>query len=198
MTASAFGGLLAYGIFHINNGKLYPWAYLYLVEGSLTLLVAAVAFFVLPRNLQTTYFLTQAEKEAGTALQLMDSVSEVTTVFSWAEALSEFRTWHVYVRMIIAFTFGVLLNSNANFLAIMTQRLGYDVVKTNLVCLCFSILSTVGHPLIWDIVHCRPSGYVSYNSPPYQLFIGLFSRERIPHGWSPHFERCRLHHPHDC
>ncbi len=66
-------------------------------------------------------------------LQLMDSVNEVTTVFSWNEALSEFRTWHVYVRAVIAFTFGVLLNSNANFLPIITQRLGYDTVKTNLV-----------------------------------------------------------------
>jgi MFS family permease len=136
ITASAFGGLLAYGVFHIPDGRnLFTWSYLFLLEGSLTLITAIVAAFVLPKDLQTAYFLSEEEKTAGATLQLLDSVQQTSSEFKWSEALSEFRTLHFPVRAAIGFTFGVLLNSNANFLAIMTQRLGYSVVKTNLVCI---------------------------------------------------------------
>jgi MFS family permease len=134
ITASAFGGLLAYGVFHLPDGRnLFTWSYLFLLEGSLTLITAIVAAFVLPKDIETAYFLSEEEKRAGTTLQLMDSVKETHSGFNWGEALSEFRTLQFPVRAAIGFSFGVLLNSNANFLAIMTQRLGYSVVKTNLV-----------------------------------------------------------------
>lgn len=134
VTASAFGGLLAFGVFHIPSGHgLFTWSYLFLLEGSITLATAVVAFLVLPRSIQSAYFLTEDEKHAGSKSQLLDSVQNITPKLNWAEALSEFRSWHFPVRVVIGFTFGTLLNSNANFLAILTVRLGYSVVKTNLV-----------------------------------------------------------------
>ena len=134
ITASAFGGLLAYGVFQLPGGKtLYTWSYLFLLEGGITLVTAVIAFFVLPRSIQTAYFLTEEEKQAGTMHQLMDSMNNTTAKINWAEALSEFKSWHFPLRAVIGFSYGVLLNSNANFLAIMTKRLGFGVVKTNLV-----------------------------------------------------------------
>lgn len=134
VTASAFGGLLAFGVFHLPNGSyLYSWSYLYLLEGGLTLLTAVVACLVLPRDIQSAYFLSEDEKKAGSLNQMLDARSEAPGKINWKHALAEFRSWHFPIRVIIGFTFGTLLNSNANFLAIMTGRLGYSVVKTNLV-----------------------------------------------------------------
>lgn len=74
ITASPFGGLLAYGVFHISGNKtLFTWSYLFFLEGGITLIAAVVTFFVLPRNIETAYFLIEEEKEAGTLSQLMDS-----------------------------------------------------------------------------------------------------------------------------
>ena len=62
-----------------------------------------------------------------------DSVSTLESKFNWMEALSEFTTPHGYIRLCIAFVAGTVLTSNANFLAMIVARLGYSVVKTNLV-----------------------------------------------------------------
>jgi hypothetical protein len=132
--ASAFGGLLAYGMFHITpSGGLFVWSYLFILEGCLTCLVAIASYFILPADIARAYFLTQEEKDMATLRMTLDSMEQVSDKFVWSEALSEFRTIHLYARMAIALTVGILPHASANFLAIMTQRLGYNVTKTNLV-----------------------------------------------------------------
>ncbi|KIM99928.1 hypothetical protein OIDMADRAFT_125871 [Oidiodendron maius Zn] len=131
--ASAFGGLLAFGIFHVaSTAFLFTWSYLFIIEGVATVVIAVVLFFVLPKGIRTTCFLNEEEKGVAEARMLSDSVDTLNVEFVWSEAVREFKTWHVYYRACISITFGVLLASNANFLAIITQRLGYSVVKTNL------------------------------------------------------------------
>lgn len=134
VAASAFGGLLAYGMFHITSGSLFDWSYLFILEGCLTVLVAFIGFVVLPKAPRTAYFLSQQEKDAAEKRILLDSVEYLENRFNWSEALSEFKGPHIYIRMVFMFNAGVLVSSNGNFLAIIVHRLGYSVVKTNLVC----------------------------------------------------------------
>ncbi len=192
ITASAFGGLLAYGVFHIpDSPTLFTWSYLFLLEGAITLATSIVAVLVLPRNLQTASFLTEEERKAGTTLQLMDwtlQSQQLGREFNWGETLSEFRNWHFPIRAAIGFTYGVLLNSNANFLAIMTQRLGYSVVKTNLVSQGTSAVPASCLPwrLTWTcIVYCGSCSHFRLYSPLDQFLIGSLSRTRISHGRCP-------------
>lgn len=131
--ASAFGGLLAFGIFHIKNAALPSWAYLFILEGCLTCLVAIVSYFILPRDISSAWFLTAEEKDVAEWRVSLGAMETRNHKFNWYEASSEFRTIHFYARAAIAVTAGILANSNANFLAIMTVRLGYSVTKTNLV-----------------------------------------------------------------
>jgi hypothetical protein len=131
--ASAFGGLLAYGVFQIKGGALHVWAYLFILEGCLTCFIAIAAYFILPGNISDAYFLTADEKEVATARMQMDAMQSQAPKWNWSEALSEFRTIHAYARILIAVACGLLPQSSANFLAIMTVRLGYSVAKTNLV-----------------------------------------------------------------
>lgn len=131
--ASAFGGLLAYGTFQINDNRLRGWSYLFIIEGSLTVFFAIVMCLYIPRRLTSARFLTPEEKAAGIARQLSDSVDEVDGKFSWNQALIEMKSWHTYVRILISFSISVPLASNNNFLAPMVARLGYGTAKTNLV-----------------------------------------------------------------
>ncbi len=133
VAASAFGGLLAFGVFHIKSSKTYSWAYLFILEGCLTVLVAIVAVFVLPESPRKARFLTEQEKDAAEQRILADSVESLENKFVWSEALYEFKSPHIYVRMVMQCTAGILVSSNGNFLAIITASLGYSVVKTNLV-----------------------------------------------------------------
>jgi hypothetical protein len=127
----------------MNNTGHYQWFYLFIIEGSLTILFALITLLVIPKDIQSCYFLTDAEKEVAEARILQDSVQSLSNNFSWKEALSEFRTVHPYIRVIIAITYSTLLTSNNNFLAIIVGRLGFSTVKTNLVGALLS-LSIVG------------------------------------------------------
>lgn len=130
---SAFGGLLAFGVFHIKNAALFPWSYLFILEGCLTCLAGIVAFFVLPSTIQGAWFLNEAEKNALLLKNGNDSKQTTETKINWKEATMELRGIHFYIRALIGISFGVILATNSNFLAIIVQRLGYSTVKTNLV-----------------------------------------------------------------
>lgn len=107
-------------------------AYLFLLEGSLTILAAIMAAIVLPKDLQRAYFLSQAQRDLGIARQLADSVDEANAPFKWSDAICEFKYWHSYPQIAIIFSFGVLIGTSSNFLSIIVQGMGYSTVKTNL------------------------------------------------------------------
>ncbi|KAI9877393.1 MAG: hypothetical protein M1830_004043, partial [Pleopsidium flavum] len=54
--AGAFGGLIAYGCFHIN-GSLWGWQYLFIIEGTCTIGIALVTPFWLARDPGRAWFL---------------------------------------------------------------------------------------------------------------------------------------------
>lgn len=132
--SSAFGGLLAYGMFQVTPSSGYfRWSYLFFLEGGMTVFWSIISFFVLPVDTQSAWFLNPAEKEVAVLRLEHDSVQSLSTEFSWRESLSEFTTPHGYIRVVLSFVMGVILTSNANFLAMVVRRLGHGVVKTQLV-----------------------------------------------------------------
>lgn len=121
-------------MFHITPSRhLFVWSYLFILEGCLTCLWAIIAYFILPKDIAHAYFLDATEKKVAETRMQLESMENRNDHFVWSEALTEFKTIHGYARMLIAFSVGILPNSSANFLAILTVRLGYSVTKTNLV-----------------------------------------------------------------
>ncbi|KAK2594290.1 hypothetical protein QQS21_007996 [Conoideocrella luteorostrata] len=90
VASSAFGGLLAYGMFHIRGGPYPSWAYLFFLEGGLTMLWAIVLFSLLPSGTDTAWFLNKKEKDVARLRLIQDSVTNLQTPFRWKEALGEF------------------------------------------------------------------------------------------------------------
>ncbi|KAI9729404.1 MAG: hypothetical protein M1834_006928 [Cirrosporium novae-zelandiae] len=141
--ASAFTGLIAYGVFQID-GALQGWQYLFLVEGSLTVAAGIVALFVLPKSSATAYFLTEEEKKLAYHRMAFDSSTVVDAKFSFRQAIKVFRQdklWPFY--MMIGFGVGVPLFSVSNFLPQIVERLGYNTVKTNLYTVAPTIVGSV-------------------------------------------------------
>jgi len=143
VAASAFGGLLAYAVFHIHNAPLYDWAYLFILEGCITCLLAIACFFILPKDIRSAWFLNAPEKDLAESRMLFHSRENLKHEFKWAQALQEFKNIHFYSRALIALSFGILAQVNANFLAIITVRLGYSTVKTNLYTVAPACVSAV-------------------------------------------------------
>ncbi|KAG0647793.1 putative transporter [Hyphodiscus hymeniophilus] len=130
--ANAFSGLLAVGVFRITNTSLYPWRYLFLIEGSLTLLFALFAFFYLPGSAATAKFLNESEKKLAYHRIQVDSSSTVDEKFNLKDSLKIFNQPTTYAFLAIEICLGVPLQSVSLFLPQIVARLGYDTIKTNL------------------------------------------------------------------
>lgn len=130
--ASAFGGLLSYGVFQIKTGGLADWRYLFIIEGSCSMLFAIFAFWYLPRDAQSAKFLTPQEKQLAYYRIQVDSSSVVGEEFNLKSALSIFKQPTSWIILGIEICLGVPLQSVSLFLPVIVKSLGYSTVKTNL------------------------------------------------------------------
>lgn len=130
--ASAFSGLLAFGVFHIKTGSLADWRYLFIIEGCATVLFAAFAFWYLPRSASEARFLTPEEKELAYWRMQKDSSSIVNEEFKFKDSFAIFKHPTSWIILGIEICLGVPLQSVQLFLPQIIGRLGYSTVKTNL------------------------------------------------------------------
>ncbi|KAJ5760144.1 hypothetical protein N7520_007300 [Penicillium odoratum] len=130
--ASAFSGLISFGVFQINDSAVKGWQWLFIIEGSLTLLSGVLGFFLLPDTPQKAWFLDHRERAAATARMLRDSSSEVSTTFDWKACRQTWNNWQFPVWCVIAFTYPVAYATAMNFFPLIVERLGFSTVKTNL------------------------------------------------------------------
>ena len=89
--ASAFGGLLAFGTFQIHTGSLDNWRYLFVIEGSCTVIFAVFAFWYLPFSAAKAKFLNDEEKKLAFYRMQMDSSAVVDEKFNLRESMVIFK-----------------------------------------------------------------------------------------------------------
>ncbi|KAK4931866.1 hypothetical protein LTR66_016010 [Elasticomyces elasticus] len=130
--ASAFGGLLAFGVFQIKTGRLEDWRYLFLIEGCSTVFVSAFAFWYLPKSAAEANFLTADEKRLAFYRMQVDSSSKVQEKFVFRDAIKILKHPTSWMILAIEMCLGVPLQSVSLFLPQIVSRLGYSTVKTNL------------------------------------------------------------------
>lgn len=130
--ANAFSGLLSWAVFRIDNTSLASWRYLFIIEGSITILFAGFAYWYLPYNATTAKFLTEEEKRVAFLRLQMDSSSIVNEKFVFKDAVKIFKHPTSWVILCIEICLGVPLQSVSLFLPVIVKRLGYSAVKTNL------------------------------------------------------------------
>ncbi|KAL9587374.1 MAG: hypothetical protein Q9212_000301 [Teloschistes hypoglaucus] len=130
--ASAFSGLLAFGVFQIHSGSIADWRYLFVIEGSCTILFSFFAYWYLPQSASVAHFLSPEEKQLAYYRMQVDSSSVVNEEFNFRESFKIFKQPTSYVILAIEICLGVPLQSVQLFLPQIVARLGYDKVKTNL------------------------------------------------------------------
>ncbi|KAK8221875.1 hypothetical protein M8818_000040 [Zalaria obscura] len=130
--ASAFSGLLAFGVFHITNSRLASWRYLFLIEGCATVTMSIVAFIFLPGSSADAKFLSDDEKRLAFWRIQADSSSIVNEKFVLQEAVSILKHPTSWVILGIEMCLGIPLQAVTLFLPQIVARLGYSTVKTDL------------------------------------------------------------------
>ncbi|TQN70360.1 putative transporter, partial [Colletotrichum shisoi] len=123
--AGAFGGLLARGIVEMDGvGGRPGWAWIFILEGILTLAVAIAAFFVMNDYPATAKFLTVAEKEEVTR-RLEQDRSALADEFSMVYFKDAMKDWKIWVHMFITIGIYTPLYSYSLFLPTIVSGLGY-------------------------------------------------------------------------
>ncbi|RDA88123.1 hypothetical protein CP532_6825 [Ophiocordyceps camponoti-leonardi (nom. inval.)] len=142
--ANGFSGLLAFAVFRLPDRGLlllYPWRYLFLIEGAASVLLAIVAFFLLPNKVVDARFLNEEERAlASRRIRLDSSADDDDDDETRRRRRRPLRdALRVFVAHPSALAFlaieiclGLPLQAVALFLPQIIQRLGYPTVQTNL------------------------------------------------------------------
>ncbi|KAF2221518.1 retrograde regulation protein 2 [Elsinoe ampelina] len=130
--SGAFGGLIAYGVLRMDGIAGYPgWRWLYILEGILTVLWAGACVFLVPKDYQTAYFLTPADKS------LMKRRAEIAESYSGGDghtssadiklAAKDIKSWaHGTIQICVV----TILYGFGTFLPIIIRDgFGYSVVQ---------------------------------------------------------------------
>ena len=84
--ASAFGGLLAFGLTQIHGpGGFQGWRWLFVVEGALTILTVPFFLWFFPKDILNAWFLTEEEKEMMKLRYIQNPSWGLDEKFSWGE-----------------------------------------------------------------------------------------------------------------
>ncbi|KIY50207.1 MFS general substrate transporter [Fistulina hepatica ATCC 64428] len=135
--AGAFGGILAYGIIHMDGvgEHMSFWAWVFILEGIVTVLVALVSFAFFPRSPETARFLSQEERhyvvEQLRHYGVIASKQEIDA-FSWGEVVKVLFLPQVWFMGVHFFFNGVILYGLAYFSPTIISVLGYTDAKAQL------------------------------------------------------------------
>ncbi|KAF8321438.1 MFS general substrate transporter [Cantharellus anzutake] len=127
---SAFSGLLAYAIVHLDGkGGKPSWR----CEGIFTIVFGVASYFWLPRDIPSATLMTEEEKFAYTRTIQEDTVfNTVDDIFQLSSVWSTLTAPHVLFLSTAGFIIGYLFFGIAYFLPTVVGSLGYSPAKTQL------------------------------------------------------------------
>ncbi|KAI9457921.1 major facilitator superfamily domain-containing protein [Boletus coccyginus] len=128
--SGAFSGLLAAAIDHLDGKGGKPgWAWIFILEGIISIVLGLISFFFLPRSPETARFLTQKERAYVTSiLKHAGSISEDgdKDSFSWMEVARAAKSPHVWLLCVIFFFSGTIAIGLTYFEPTIVASLGYS------------------------------------------------------------------------
>jgi len=150
LISNAFGSLMASGILSGMQGKLghAAWRWLFFIEGTLTILVAVIAVFVLPDFPQNSHWFLSPDEIRLAELRMQEDVGlsdgdETERKGSRFPGLLEaFGDWRMYWLALALTSLVVSLSFNA-FFPTLTATLGYSPTVTLLLCAPPWVFATV-------------------------------------------------------
>ncbi|UQC91130.1 vitamin H transporter 1 [Colletotrichum lupini] len=95
--ATAFAGLIALGTFQMHGmAGIAGWRWLFIIQGVVTLIIAIIAFFILPDEPLTTRWLSPEERILANERILRDTVGNTGQTTTWSgllEAAKDPKVW---------------------------------------------------------------------------------------------------------
>ncbi|CAB4387089.1 unnamed protein product [Rhizophagus irregularis] len=131
--AGSFSGLLAYGIVRLDGWlHLKGWQWLFLIEGLITVLISALAYFLLSDYPEKTKWLSDEERKYAVGRLKNDAGKAHTTHFDKKHIYAALTDWKVYLAMLHLAVSSITFYSFALFMPTIINGMGFDFVKSQL------------------------------------------------------------------
>jgi MFS family permease len=140
--AGAFGGVFAYALGLITAGNKPGWAWIFIVEGLLTVVVASLAYFIVPTWAQSATFLTEAERVRLAARLRLDTDAADLEPFDWRGVRQALTDPFAYLYALLFHGSAFTLYSISLFLPTIIKNLGFATWKVYM-STCLSIILTL-------------------------------------------------------
>ncbi|KAF6812032.1 major facilitator superfamily transporter [Colletotrichum musicola] len=124
--AGGLGGLLAYGIGHMDGvAGLRGWRWIMIIEGLPTVILGVVTYFALPNDAATAYFLTEDDRRIMAARRGREyGATSSAQEFSRHDAWKAAKDWKVWVFCVAQFGADTMLYGFSTFLPTIINGLG--------------------------------------------------------------------------
>ncbi|KAG9318159.1 major facilitator superfamily domain-containing protein [Chiua virens] len=160
--AGAFTGLLSAAIENMGGVSNRPgWAWIFIIDGIISIAFGLAAFFLLPRSPARARFLTEKERAyVISTLKRAGSVSEdgIKDNFRWVEVVRAAKSPHLWMVGVASFLSGTTVFGMGFFEPSIVASLGYSGNEAQLmsvppyaITFVFCVISAV----ISDRYHCR-------------------------------------------
>ncbi|WRT68774.1 uncharacterized protein IL334_005754 [Kwoniella shivajii] len=130
------GALVSYGMGHVHVASVRPWAWIFIVNGGVTV-IFAIAFLILcPENPQTCRFLNAHEKRIALERVRGNKSSLGSKEIKWYQVKEALFPWidpQGWILFIIVFVIAVPNGGIGNFLHLILQSYGYTAFQTILI-----------------------------------------------------------------
>ncbi|KAI6041325.1 major facilitator superfamily domain-containing protein [Pisolithus marmoratus] len=132
--SGAFGGLLGAAISNMNGvGGKPAWAWIFILEGLVTIIAGAVSFWIIVDFPDDAKFLTEEERTAVIRrLQGDDQFSAAGEKLKWKYIKASLTEWKTYVAMFVCGGITMPMYAFALFLPSIINELGYKATSANL------------------------------------------------------------------
>ncbi|KAK3682926.1 high-affinity nicotinic acid transporter [Podospora appendiculata] len=141
--AGAFGGILARGIAEMSGvGGLGAWAWIFILEGILSILVSFSAYWAIYDYPATAQFLSTAERNE-VERRLKEDHGHLSNDYNVKYVWQALKDWKIYIHMLICMAGFCPIYSFSLFLPTIIKNMGYTANNAQLmsvppyVCACF-------------------------------------------------------------
>ncbi|KND86654.1 putative transporter [Tolypocladium ophioglossoides CBS 100239] len=143
--SGALGGLIAYGIQLMGKQHgLEAWRWLFIIEGTISLVVGALCWVSLPTTPETAWFLGQEERSTMSIVKVRNHPFEASDKFSWKQVVMALTDPLVWLASVSLFCSSIAMFGFSTFLPTLLNAMQYTSLQANYLSIPVYVLASIG------------------------------------------------------
>lgn len=144
------GGLLGYGIGHINSSlAVGPWIWFFIIVGAVTFCWGIILLFILPDNPMNAKFLKPHERALAISRVRDNHTGIINHQWKWAQFRETIMDLNIWLYCLVLFLGAIPSGGVASFGNIVIKQFGYSSLQSTLLTIPLGAVQTVSLLVSW-------------------------------------------------